>query len=463
MTFNSLQYLAFLPVVVILYRLFPRRGRQWLLLVASYVFYGAWDWRFLGLLAVSTLTDYTVGRRLAVTEEGRSRRLLLLVSLVVNLGILATFKYYGFFVDGLQDLLASAGLEPNLGTLELVLPVGISFYTFQTLGYTIDVYRRDVEACRDPVVFAVYVAYFPQLVAGPIERANRLIPQLERVETELDATRVTSSLALILGGLTKKVVLADQLAPIVDQAFSGESTTTVSAIVGAVAFAGQIYGDFSGYTDIARGSSRLLGVELVTNFREPYLSLSITDFWRRWHMSLSQWLRDYLYIPLGGNRGSRFATSRNLMITMLLGGLWHGAAWTFVVWGGLHGLYLLVERLLGIDHRRWRWWQQPFALLWTFSLVLFAWVFFRSPDIQSAWEYLGGLFEWGGWDLPAGDWAWFVLATAGLLAHDLIRPHLHRNSVLRRPILFGLAGGAAIVAIVVVSGGTSVPFIYFQF
>ena len=463
MTFNSLQYLAFLPVVVILYRLLPRRGRQWLLLVGSYIFYGAWDWRFLGLLAVSTLTDYTVGRRLSTTENERSRRLLLVVSLVVNLGILATFKYYEFFVDGLQDLMAGAGLEPNLGTLALVLPVGISFYTFQTLGYTIDVYRRDVEACRDPVVFAIYVAYFPQLVAGPIERADRLIPQLERLETDLDATRVTSSLALILGGLTKKVVLADQLAPIVDQAFSGESTTTVSAVVGAVAFAGQIYGDFSGYTDIARGSSRLLGVELVRNFREPYLSLSITDFWRRWHMSLSQWLRDYLYIPLGGNRGSRLATSRNLMITMLLGGLWHGAAWTFVVWGGLHGLYLLVERLLGIDHRQWRWWQKPFALLWTFSLVLFAWVFFRSPDISSAWDYLGGLFDWGGWGLPAGDWTWFALATAGLLAHDLIRPHLNRNSVLRRPILFGLVGGAAVVAIIVVSGGTSVPFIYFQF
>ncbi len=463
MTFNSLQYLAFLPVVVVLYRLFPRRGRQWLLLVASYVFYGAWDWRFLGLLAVSTITDYTVGRRLSTTENERSRRLLLLVSLVVNLGILGTFKYYGFFVDGLQDLLAAVGLEPNFGTLELVLPVGISFYTFQTLGYTIDVYRRDVEPCRDPVVFAVYVAYFPQLVAGPIERANRLIPQLQRVETELDATRVTSSVALILGGLTKKVVLADQLAPIVDQAFSGDSTTTVSAVVGAVAFAGQIYGDFSGYTDIARGSSRLLGVELVENFREPYLSLSITAFWRRWHMSLSQWLRDYLYIPLGGNRGSSFATSRNLMITMLLGGLWHGAAWTFVVWGGLHGLYLLVERLVGIDQRRWSWWQTPFALLWTFSLVCFAWVFFRSPDIGSAWDYLGGLLDWGGWELPAGDWAWFALAIAGLLAHDLIRPHLHRNSVVRRPILSGVLAGTAAVAIVVVSGGTSVPFIYFQF
>ena len=463
MTFNSLQYLAFLPVVVVLYRLFPRRGRQWLLLVASYVFYGAWDWRFLGLLAVSTITDYTVGRRLAVTEDERSRRLLLMVSLAVNLGILGTFKYYGFFMDGLEDLLGSVGLEPNLGTLELVLPVGISFYTFQTLGYTIDVFRRQVEPCRDPVVFGVYVAYFPQLVAGPIERAERLIPQLERVETELDATRVTSSIALIIGGLTKKVVLADQLAPIVDQAFSGESTTTVSAVVGAVAFAGQIYGDFSGYTDIARGSSRLLGVELVENFREPYLSLSITDFWRRWHMSLSQWLRDYLYIPLGGNRGSRLATSRNLMITMLLGGLWHGAAWTFVVWGGLHGLYLLVERLLGIDRRRWSWWQRPFALLWTFSLVLFAWVFFRSPDMESAWDYLAGLLDWGSWDLPAGEWIWFGLATGGLILHDLIRPRLDRSSVVRRPILFGVLAGAAVVAIVVVSGGTSVPFIYFQF
>ncbi len=463
MTFNSLEYLLFLPLVVGLYRLFPRRGRQWLLLVASYVFYGAWDWRFCGLLAISTVTDFTIGRRLSVVDGERTRRRLLLMSVVVNLGILATFKYYGFFTDGLRDLLSVVGLEPNVGTLELVLPVGISFYTFQTLAYTIDVYRRHVEPCRDPVVFGVYVAYFPQLVAGPIERAGRLIPQLERAETELDATRVSSALALILTGLAKKVVLADQLAPIADEAFSEGSGTTVSAIVGVVAFAGQIYGDFSGYTDIARGSSRLLGVELVENFRQPYLSPSITQFWRRWHISLSTWLRDYVYIPLGGNRGGRLATGRNLMLTMLLGGLWHGAAWTFVVWGGLHGLYLLIERSLRVDQRRRGPAMTFVGGIVTFAAVLFAWIFFRSPDIASAWDYLVGFTRWGGWDLSTGGWAWFVGATVALAAHDLLRPRMDRHSVLRRPVLSGLAAGAMVVAVVVVSGGTSVPFIYFQF
>ena len=485
MIFNSLSYLAFLPTVVVIFHALGRRGRQWLLLIASYGFYAAWDWRFCGLLALSTVVDFTVGQRLrsrtiepavvggayrsgSVDREGagtkrepsaRVRRGWLALSVLVNLGVLATFKYAAFFAESLRDLLADVGLKPGVGTLELVLPVGISFYTFQTMAYTIDCYRGRIEPERDVVVFAIYVAFFPQLVAGPIERAQRLLPQLRAVDGRLDADRLMAAVTLIAVGLVKKVVLADQLAPIVDQSFDG-TVTTVGAVVGAVAFAGQIYGDFSGYTDIARGSSRLLGIELVENFERPYLSNTVTEFWRRWHISLSQWLRDYLYIPIGGNRGTPSATSRNLLVTMMLGGLWHGAAWTFVVWGGLHGCYLLVERR--VDDERVR---GPRWVRWliTTSAVLVAWVFFRAPDIATAVDYLGGLFDWGGWTLGLDDSIWLTVGLGGLALHDALRPRTGGRWVLEHPLAAGGFVALVGVAVTAVSGTESVPFIYFQF
>ena len=387
MPFNSLQYAAFLPVVWIGYRNLAstRKQNTWLLL-ASYVFYGSWDWRFLSLIVLSTTVDFFVGQRLA-SAVGSARSRLLAVSLAVNLGLLGVFKYLGFFVDSAADMLTAVGLEPNIALLNIVLPVGISFYTFQTISYTFDIYRRRIEPERDPITFALYVAYFPQLVAGPIERARQLLPQIRGERNRADVDTIWTSLRLILVGLFKKVAIADTVAPLVSKTFDSPQGS-VTAAVGILAFSLQIYGDFSGYTDIARGTSRLFGIELVRNFRQPYLSRNITEFWRTWHISLSDWLHDYLYIPLGGNRGPRLRTYRNLMITMLLGGLWHGASWNFVVWGGLHGLYLIVDRALGrVEHRGAR---RPIllsdspAILFTFTVVTLTWVFFRAADLSEA-------------------------------------------------------------------------------
>lgn len=345
MFFNSFEYAVFLPVVLVLYWTVLRKRQNSLLLVASYFFYAAWDWRFLGLLMLSTIVDFCVGRTLGTRNEAATRKRLVGLSLAINLGVLGFFKYFNFFAESFADFMGRFGLAPDTPTLKVILPVGISFYTFQTLAYTIDVYRRKKEPEQNLLDFAVYVAFFPQLVAGPIERAQRLLPQIKTPRTSINYEQIRSGLFLILLGLVRKVVIADSLAPIVNEAFrTADSAGAVTLMVGIVAFALQIYGDFAGYSDIARGSSRLLGIELMENFNQPYLSRNITHFWRTWHISLSTWLRDYLYIPLGGNRKGVSKTYRNLMLTMLLGGLWHGAAWTFVVWGGLHGLYLVVHR-----------------------------------------------------------------------------------------------------------------------
>ena len=469
MIFNSLQYALFLPLVVGLHWVLPNRFRTPLLLAASYVFYGAWDWRFLGLLLISTVVDYSVGLRLEASDDERRRKLLLLTSVAVNLTILGFFKYADFFIDSAQELLESVGLEGGDAGLRFILPVGISFYTFQTMSYTFDVYRRRMPACHEPITFAVFVAFFPQLVAGPIERARHLLPQLGAVRAPPDGDRVRSALALIVLGLVKKVVLADQVAPYVNDVFDDPGQVgSLALVVGVVGFALQIYGDFSAYTDIARGSARLLSVDLIHNFRQPYLAPDITDFWRRWHISLSNWLRDYLYIPLGGNRGGRLRTYRNLMITMLLGGLWHGAGWTFVIWGGLHGLYLAA-------HRAWRpdagggtprsWVTGVASTLGTFSLVCFAWVFFRAADLGEAFAVLGGIASLSG---PAPDAAalWVTgLVGVAMLTIDLVtRRSRDPVAVLdRHPELAGGLLGLAAVGIIVSSGSDAVPFIYFQF
>jgi D-alanyl-lipoteichoic acid acyltransferase DltB (MBOAT superfamily) len=434
------------------------------------VFYGAWDWRFLGLLWLSTIVDYLVGRTLGATEESARRRRLLAISLVVNLGVLASFKYFNFFVDSAAALLEQFGLSANVPTLRIILPVGISFYTFQTLAYTIDVYRRKAEVEHNPLTFALYVAYFPQLVAGPIERAQRLIPQLREPRSRIRRDQVRSGLFLIALGLFKKVVIADALAPYVDQAFGGSSTTSwINLVVGVYAFALQIYGDFSGYTDIARGTSRLLGVELMINFQQPYLSRNITNFWRTWHISLSTWLRDYLYIPLGGSRKGKVLTYRNLMITMLLGGLWHGAAWTFVVWGGLHGLYLAVHR--GWRHRSPAGPTDPLTrrdilpALVTFNLVSLAWVFFRSQTFEQAFEVLQGIGS-----LRPGTTNWnavgLLVVLGGIaLVIDLVQRKGGEHTIMltwpapARGVVYGVLA----LGLVLFAGGDTIPFIYFQF
>ncbi|MDQ1401052.1 MAG: alginate O-acetyltransferase complex protein AlgI [Acidimicrobiaceae bacterium] len=471
MTFNSLQYAVFLPLVLVLYWRLPRRPQNALLLVASYLFYGAFDWRFLGLLMVSTLTDYTVGRLLAVTDDRQRRRRIFAVSLVVNLGILGFFKYFNFFTSDGAHFLGHFGIHLAPPVLRILLPVGISFYTFHGMSYTFDVYRRDIEPTRSLLDFAVFVAFFPQLVAGPIGRAHLQLPQFERDRVLPDWDQARRALFLILLGLFKKIAIADMLAPYANNAFGAPGRTSfIGLLVGVWAFAFEIYGDFSGYSDIARGSAKLLGIELPENFNQPYFSRSITEFWRRWHISLSTWLRDYLYIPLGGNRGGEARTYRNLMLTMLIGGLWHGAATTFVIWGGLHGLYLIAERRFTYvteeDYRRpWVLRRDLVRTVVTFQAVCLAWVFFRSSSTAAALHYLSDIAHLQGGVTDHTAILMLALAAGALLFVDYVqlRARDHTAFISWDPRVRGLMYGCMIVPIIIFSGGTPVPFIYFRF
>ena len=468
MVFNSVQFAAFLPLVLLLYWRSSGKRQLAVLLVASYFFYGYWDWRFLSLLAISTVVDFTVGRHIHRSEDVRVRRRWLWLSMGTNLGILGTFKYFNFFVDSAQSLLERIGLAPDPVVLQVVLPVGISFYTFQTMSYTIDIYRGRLEPVPDLLTFGVYVSFFPQLVAGPIERATRLMPQLVAERRKPDGETIASAVSLIVLGLVKKVVIGDLLASHVDDVFSRSSALgPLPLLLGVYAFAFQIYADFSGYSDVARGVSRLFGIELVRNFEQPYLSRSITEFWRRWHISLSDWLRDYLYIPLGGNRAGAVATYRNLAITMLLGGLWHGASWAFVVWGALHGGFLVVERLTdsGGDPDRTLAPRQIPRMVFTFHLVCLAWVFFRAPDFGTAFDVLSGIATIG-LGSPDLDLVIHVAFAAVMtLGIDVVqrRSGRHELFVFRSPSAQGAVMGVAATLVILASGGNQVPFIYFQF
>ncbi len=473
MLFNTPEFAVFLAVVFCVYHCLRTRAQNVLLLVASYVFYGWWDWRFCSLLALSTIVDFVVARSIEGSSDARRRRRLLLVSLSANLGMLGIFKYLDFFTGSAVHLLEALGFHPDLPTLGIVLPVGISFYTFQTMAYTIDVYRRRMRATRDPIAFGVYVAYFPQLVAGPIERAQRLLPQITR-RRRVDAAALSSGVLLFTIGLVRKVVIADGVAPIVDEVFADPGAHTASRVALGVFFFGlQIYGDFAGYSDMARGVSRLLGIELVENFQHPYVATNITDFWRRWHVSLSQWLRDYLYIPLGGNRGSPLATYRNLFLTMFLGGLWHGASWTFVVWGSAHGLALALHKLVvGRGRARSADLAQGAAgravrlCNWAFTMafVWLAWVFFRAPDFDGARTVLAACVNGapGGSALELSHAAFYVAVLALIDVPQILgRDHC---AVLRWP---AVARGALytlwLILIVGAWSSDASPFIYFQF
>lgn len=405
MLFNSLDFALFLPLVFVLYWLIPAvrlRMQNSLLLFASYYFYGCWDWRFLGLIAFSTVVDYLVGIAMENSQEERKRKFLLGISLTVNLGVLGLFKYFNFFVDNLQELGSFLGLSLSFRGLELILPVGISFYTFQTLSYSIDVYRGKLKASRDFIAFAAFVSFFPQLVAGPIERATHLLPQFKR-KRSFSYDQAVDGLRQMLWGLFKKVVIADKCAMHVNEIFNNSGDYSGSTLfIGAVLFSFQIYGDFSGYSDIAIGTARLFGFDLKRNFAFPYFSRNMAEFWRRWHISLSTWFRDYLYIPLGGSRGSQWQKIRNTFIIFLVSGFWHGANWTFIIWGGLNALYFMPILLRGKNRN----YLEIVALdsylpslkelgqiLITFLLTVLAWVFFRADDLGHATEYLSGLFS----------------------------------------------------------------------
>jgi alginate O-acetyltransferase complex protein AlgI len=384
MVFNSLHFIWFFIVVYCAYRLLPHRAQNWLLLAASYYFYAAWDWRFLGLLMASTIVDYTSALAIARASEPRRRRALLVLSLAFNLTLLGFFKYFNFFADNLHVIFSALGWSLDFVTLRVLLPIGISFYTFMTMSYVIDVYRREIPATRDLLDFAVFVAFFPHLVAGPILRAARLLPQID-APRRITREQLRDGAWLIAWGYFQKVFVADNLAALADAVFAPAAQPSgINVLVGVYAFAFQIYGDFAGYSNIARGTSKLMGIELIENFRFPYLVRTPQMFWRHWHISLSTWLRDYLYIPLGGSRGPEWKTWRNLIITMGLGGLWHGAAWTFVIWGLYHGVLLVVYRIAGrVDVlRRWLASPRPAAstLGWAimFHLTCFGWLIFRS-------------------------------------------------------------------------------------
>lgn len=383
MIFNSLAFLIFFPVVFSLYWLIPSRFvrvQNILLVIASYVFYAWWDPRFLSLIVFSTAVDYFLGIYIHKSVDPKKRKVFLLVSLFVNLGLLGFFKYFNFFIDSWVTAWNTLGYTMNYSTLEIILPVGISFYTFQTMSYSIDIYRRELEPTKDFVAFATFVSLFPQLVAGPIERASNLIPQI-LVKRHWDYTRFKDGVLQIAVGFFRKVVVADSIAVIIDGIYNNPEIHNASSITMAIIlYSFQIYFDFSGYSDIAIGTAKLLGFDFKRNFNLPYFSSSITEFWRRWHISLSSWLRDYLYIPLGGNRKGTLKQYRNLFITMLLGGLWHGSSWNFVIWGGIHGILLGIEKRFGLVPSKYRFFQN----IVVFTAVSFIWVFFRSRGFDDA-------------------------------------------------------------------------------
>lgn len=405
MLFNSFEFVFFLPIVFTLYWLISSRrikGQNFLILVSSYVFYGWWDARFLSLIIFSTLLDFTLGYFLGKEQDQKRRRSILILSIVLNLGVLGFFKYYNFFVDSFIESFALFGTHLNPSTLDIILPVGISFYTFQTLSYTIDVYRKKIDPTSDLIAFAAFVSFFPQLVAGPIERASHLLPQFLN-KRKFEYTKAVDGLRQILWGLFKKVVIADNCAELVKLAFDHpESFTGISLVLGLVYFSIQIYCDFSGYSDIAIGSARLFGFDLKKNFAFPFFSRNIGEFWRRWHISLSTWFRDYLYIPLGGSRGSLFLVIRNTIIIFLVSGFWHGANWTFIIWGGLHAVYFIPLIILKPDDKQreivaydrfFPRLKEIIQILFTFGLVTIAWVFFRAENLESALTYYYHIFD----------------------------------------------------------------------
>jgi D-alanyl-lipoteichoic acid acyltransferase DltB (MBOAT superfamily) len=405
--------------------------------VSSYVFYGWWDWRFLSLIIFSTVVDYLIGQRLITEDKQSKRKILLWTSITVNLGFLGFFKYYNFFLDNFVDAFSLFGMKINANSLNIILPVGISFYTFQTLSYTIDVYKRKLEPTKDFMAFSAFVCFFPQLVAGPIERATNLLPQFYKKRT-FEYHKAVDGMRQILWGLFKKVVIADNCAEFANQIFNNSADMNGSTlVVGAVFFTFQIYGDFSGYSDIAIGTSRLFGFDLKQNFATPYFSRDIAEFWRRWHISLSTWFRDYLYIPLGGSRGGTWMKVRNTFAIFLVSGFWHGANWTFIIWGALNAFYFLPLLLtnnnrknLGVvaEGKLLPSIREFVAMLTTFMLTVFAWIFFRAENISHAFSYIGEIFSDSIFEKPQFSHMLDALVTLCLLILFLIVEWLGRKN-----------------------------------
>ncbi len=479
MLFNSLDFAIFLPVVFILYWFITNKSlklQNLLIVIASYFFYGWWDWRFLSLILFSTLVDYSVGIALSKQSNEAKRLVLLWVSIVVNLGFLGFFKYYNFFLENFMTAFSFFGTEIKSNSLDIILPVGISFYTFQTLSYTIDIYKRRLEPTKDLIAFSAFVSFFPQLVAGPIERATALLPQFYKKRT-FDYAKASDGARQIIWGLFKKMVIADNCAEYANQIFNNSADFNGSTLVlGAVFFTFQIYGDFSGYSDIAIGTSRIFGFDLKQNFAFPYFSRDIAEFWRRWHISLSTWFRDYLYIPLGGSRGSTWLKVRNTFVIFIVSGFWHGASWTFIAWGALNALYFLPLLLrkknrvyLGPIATKYSFpsFKEGINMLITFILTVLAWVFFRAESIEHAATYLSGIFSGTLFDKPELlPWEIIILIVLfmsvewfgrnGLYALDGLNKT--NSSVLKITISF-----IVIIVTILYMSNTEQEFIYFQF
>ena len=467
MLFDTPIFFFFLLAVTLCYWCLTFRQQNKFLLVASYFFYGWWDWRFLCLMIASTVIDYFIAIRIFDTEDRRARRLLLILSLAINFSILGFFKYFNFFADSLVSVLSTVGIHASLPFLRIVLPPGISFYTFQEVAYIVDVYSGKLPASRSFLDYSLFISLFPHLIAGPIQRPSHLLPQVQAKRT-WDSEKVLDGMLLILEGLFRKCVIADNCALIANAAFGGSfgRPSIPVVLLGMYAFAWQIYGDFSGYSSIARGCAQLLGFHFMVNFRQPYLAENMQDFWRRWHISLSTWLRDYLYIPLGGNRYGERKTYRNLLLTMLLGGLWHGANWTFVIWGALHGSGLAIERKFtrGRVPRAgalWKWTRR----IVIFHVVCIAWIFFRAQSLLAAWAMLKGFTVWN-WrsDFPAA-FMFLAMFSMPLMLLDLYLEssgdeYGFASTAVRSRVAFGLA---CALVIAFLGANQANAFIYFQF
>lgn len=476
MLFPTTVFALFFLVVYTGHRALLNHSTAWkaFMLAASYFFYGWWDWRFVGLLIVSSVLNQFIARRMHQADSPRTRKHWLIGALIFNLGTLGVFKYYGFFTIQAYAAFARIGITPAIPLLDIILPVGISFFTFQALSYVIDIYRRELEPTRAWLDFAMYLAFFPQLVAGPIVRAKVFLPQIEtfRNVSRIDIGRAT---ALILCGLFKKIVVANYLAQeIVDPVFANPAAYgALDNLFAVYGYAIQIYCDFSAYSDIAIGVALLLGFHFPLNFNAPYFAVSIQDFWRRWHISLSTWLRDYLYIPLGGSRLSSAKTYRNLFITFLLGGLWHGAAWTFIVWGLMHGLYLMLERVVALRRgasrtpenasflsvHRW------LRMIYVFHLVCFTWIFFRSETFADAGDMLRQLVTaWGPSQMISGTliWAMIVGWLCQFMDGDRLSGLWNRFTTWH-PVAQGAAAAVVLMIILALGPKGVSPFIYFQF
>ena len=477
MLFNSFEYLFFLPLVFTIYWFLLKntvKGQNIFVLLVSYLFYGWWDWRFLALIAFSTLVDYVVGLKMSGEHSQTRKKGLLIVSLTINLGLLGFFKYYNFFVDSWISAFDTLGVSMHKSTLDIILPVGISFYTFQTLSYTTDIYRGKLRPTSSLINFAAYVSFFPQLVAGPIERATNLLPQFAKKRV-FNEEKAISGLNLIIWGLFQKVVIADSCAPYVNAIFGGyQEVNSLSLALGAVYFAFQIYGDFAGYSNIAIGSARLLGFDLMRNFNYPYFSRDMAEFWRRWHISLSTWFRDYVYIPLGGSRGTKVNQLRNVLIIFLVSGLWHGANWTFVFWGALHALFF-IPILLSKSNRKnldqvahntiLPNFKEILQMLCTFILACIAWVFFRADGVKIAGRYLYRLFTDLTFDIEFISNDRYTVELLLLIAIFIIIEWVHKRYEHPFQGKWKFVKLAFILLLIFTQGAYSNPndFIYFQF